>query len=108
LSNSKEQADSNEEMEEDEESDISKMQNSNIGLRSGISNGNESNVSQKESDVPATLMASGMLRSSSTNDVLTSNTVKDEVTRNLMMSWYWAGYYTGFQEGQQQAVKEKP
>lgn len=25
--------------------------------------------------------------------------VADETMRNLMMSWYWAGYYTGLQEG---------
>jgi hypothetical protein len=31
------------------------------------------------------------------------NSVKDENVRNLMMSWYWAGYYTGFHEGQQSA-----
>ncbi|KAF8544054.1 hypothetical protein BDD12DRAFT_873788 [Trichophaea hybrida] len=26
----------------------------------------------------------------------------DESMRNLMMAWYWAGYYTGLQEGQKQ------
>ena len=30
--------------------------------------------------------------------VLTEDTA-DENLRNLMMSWYWAGYYTGLQEG---------
>ncbi|MCJ1452655.1 hypothetical protein MMC28_002998 [Mycoblastus sanguinarius] len=30
--------------------------------------------------------------------------VKDEALKNLMMSWYYAGYYTGLYEGQQQAV----
>jgi len=24
----------------------------------------------------------------------------DEALKNLMMSWYWAGYYTGLYEGQ--------
>ncbi|MCJ1290486.1 hypothetical protein MMC34_002024 [Xylographa carneopallida] len=28
---------------------------------------------------------------------------QDEAQKNLMMSWYWAGYYTGFHEGQKQA-----
>ena len=28
--------------------------------------------------------------------------VKDEALKNLMMSWYYAGYYTGLYEGQQQ------
>jgi hypothetical protein len=27
--------------------------------------------------------------------------VKDEALKSLMMSWYWAGYYTGLYEGQQ-------
>jgi len=27
----------------------------------------------------------------------------DEALKNLMMSWYYAGYYTGLHEGQQKA-----
>ena len=34
--------------------------------------------------------------------LLTSCAVKDEALKNLMMSWYYAGYYTGLYEGQQQ------
>lgn len=34
--------------------------------------------------------------------LLTSCAVKDESLKNLMMSWYYAGYYTGMYEGQQQ------
>lgn len=34
--------------------------------------------------------------------LLTNCVVKDEALRNLMMSWYYAGYYTGLYEGQQQ------
>ncbi|KAL6158521.1 hypothetical protein ACJBU6_02633 [Exserohilum turcicum] len=30
-------------------------------------------------------------------------TVKDENLKNMMMSWYYAGYYTGLHAGQQQA-----
>jgi hypothetical protein len=30
-------------------------------------------------------------------------TVQDEGLKNLMMSWYYAGYYTGLLEGQQKA-----
>jgi len=30
-------------------------------------------------------------------------TVQDEGLKNLMMSWYYAGYYTGLFEGQQKA-----
>ncbi|KAF4766014.1 hypothetical protein N7455_005786 [Penicillium solitum] len=29
--------------------------------------------------------------------------IQDESLKNLMMSWYYAGYYTGLHEGQQQA-----
>jgi hypothetical protein len=28
--------------------------------------------------------------------------VKDENLKNIMMSWYYAGYYTGLHAGQQQ------
>jgi len=31
------------------------------------------------------------------------STVKDESTKNLMMAWYWAGYYTGFNDGEKSA-----
>ncbi|GAB7334989.1 hypothetical protein MBLNU13_g06857t1 [Cladosporium sp. NU13] len=31
------------------------------------------------------------------------NSVQDEGLKNLMMSWYYAGYYTGLLEGQQKA-----
>ncbi|KAJ5373499.1 hypothetical protein N7517_005505 [Penicillium concentricum] len=33
--------------------------------------------------------------------------VQDESLKNLMMSWYYAGYYTGLHEGQQQASGDK-
>lgn len=34
---------------------------------------------------------------------LTIPAVQDEGLKNLMMSWYYAGYYTGLLEGQQKA-----
>jgi molybdopterin-biosynthesis enzyme MoeA-like protein len=34
---------------------------------------------------------------------LTTPPVQDEGMKNLMMSWYYAGYYTGLLEGQQKA-----
>lgn len=34
--------------------------------------------------------------------------VKDEALKNLMMSWYYAGYYTGLYEGQQQVENTLP
>ncbi|KXG52290.1 Survival motor neuron [Penicillium griseofulvum] len=33
--------------------------------------------------------------------------VQDESLKNLMISWYYAGYYTGLHEGQQQASRDK-
>ncbi|PBP21687.1 putative Survival motor neuron-like protein 1 [Diplocarpon rosae] len=33
--------------------------------------------------------------------------VKDEGLKNLLMSWYYAGYYTGLYEGQKQADGDK-
>lgn len=32
--------------------------------------------------------------------------VQDEGLKNLMMSWYFAGYYTGLYEGQQRANQD--
>jgi hypothetical protein len=37
------------------------------------------------------------------NSLLTMTAVQDEGLKNLMMSWYYAGYYTGLLEGQQKA-----
>lgn len=34
--------------------------------------------------------------------VLQLHVVKDEGLKSLLMSWYYAGYYTGLYEGQQQ------
>lgn len=34
--------------------------------------------------------------------------VKDENLKNAMMSWYYAGYYTGLAAGQQTAPDEAP
>ncbi|RJE25539.1 hypothetical protein PHISCL_02151 [Aspergillus sclerotialis] len=33
--------------------------------------------------------------------------IQDEGLKNLMMSWYFAGYYTGLYEGQQRATQNK-
>ena len=34
-----------------------------------------------------------------------TDTVKDDGLKNLMMSWYYAGYYTGLYEGQRPAME---
>ncbi|MDI1487228.1 MAG: hypothetical protein OHK93_006497 [Ramalina farinacea] len=36
--------------------------------------------------------------------LLILNLVNNDAIKNLMLSWYWAGYYTGLHEGQQQAT----
>lgn len=33
--------------------------------------------------------------------------IQDESLKNLMMSWYYAGYYTGLYEGQQKAIRNQ-
>lgn len=39
-----------------------------------------------------------------TEEFLLMITVRDEGMKNLLMSWYYAGYYTGLHEGQQMAT----
>ena len=56
--------------------------------------------------MPQALLNSGTFRISrcyTQNLVLTWNAVKDDGLKNIMMSWYYAGYYTGLYEGQQKA-----
>ena len=36
--------------------------------------------------------------------MLILDSVNNDAIKNLMLSWYWAGYYTGLHEGQQQAT----
>ena len=33
--------------------------------------------------------------------------VQDEGLKNLLMAWYYAGYYTGLIEGKQQGIAKK-
>ncbi|KAJ5787352.1 Survival motor neuron [Penicillium paradoxum] len=51
--------------------------------------------SQPEASKPATQMPHPIMA-----------TVQDESLKNLMMSWYYAGYYTGLHEGQQQSNRK--
>jgi molybdopterin-biosynthesis enzyme MoeA-like protein len=58
------------------------------------------------SAMPQALLNTGTFQSkdaASENDRLTMIAVQDEGMKNLMMSWYYAGYYTGLLEGQQKA-----
>ncbi|MCJ1473075.1 hypothetical protein MMC13_001725 [Lambiella insularis] len=52
---------------------------------------------------PHETQASGTLQDASAIPQGTiSASTQDEALKSLMMSWYWAGYYTGFYEGQKQ------
>jgi len=53
--------------------------------------------------VPQALFAAGKLWQCRWTPLLTDRLVQDENMKSLMMSWYYAGYYTGLQEGQQTA-----
>ncbi|KAK2748739.1 hypothetical protein FQN57_000320 [Myotisia sp. PD_48] len=47
-----------------------------------------------------------MLSGADASHPITSG-IQDERLKSLMMSWYFAGYYTGLYEGQQQAAAKK-
>ena len=59
-------------------------------------------------DMPQTVLGGGKLPT--IEAVLVRLTVRvdhagqDEGLKNLMMAWYYAGYYTGLYEGQQKAA----
>ncbi len=40
--------------------------------------------------------------------ILIGGVVQDEGLKNLMMSWYYAGYYTGLYEGRKQSELAGP
>lgn len=52
----------------------------------------------------ASLASAGELQSQSCQDVLGS--IQDQATRDLVTSWYYAGYYTGYFEGQRNAASK--
>jgi hypothetical protein len=55
-------------------------------------------------NIPQALI--GMSKFSQANPVVESSnelTAQDENIKNIMMSWYYAGYYTGLYDGQQKA-----
>ena len=58
-----------------------------------------SNAQNQQSAVPSNVTDFGHAPVAPPQVLL--NSIKDENVRNLMMSWYWAGYYTGLHEGQQ-------
>ncbi|GAB7355038.1 hypothetical protein MBLNU459_g5638t1 [Dothideomycetes sp. NU459] len=66
------------------------------------------NASLSSSSEPVKSSAVGTQPSMASKNLATMpqalmNTVHDEGLKNLMMAWYYAGYYTGLHEGQQTA-----
>lgn len=55
--------------------------------------------------MPQALLSTGMLPQAfpKARNFTNTHTVQDQNVQNLMMSWYYAGYYTGLYEGQQKA-----
>ncbi|MCJ1283410.1 hypothetical protein MMC26_002738 [Xylographa opegraphella] len=69
---------------------------------------------KEHEEMPSTKPRIPIRRPDTTSPQLTQNlssipegviaaSTQEEAQKNLMMSWYWAGYYTGFYEGQKQA-----
>lgn len=54
--------------------------------------------------MPQALMNTGVFLSNNSCSGTDIFKVQDEGLKNLMMSWYYAGYYTGLYEGQQKAL----
>jgi hypothetical protein len=54
--------------------------------------------------LPASLLNSGVLQ---VPNLMTCShlAVPDGSVRNIMVAWYWAGYYTGLHEGKNQPAK---
>ncbi|KAK3075288.1 hypothetical protein LTR53_001566 [Teratosphaeriaceae sp. CCFEE 6253] len=58
-------------------------------------------ISRAQQDVHSVGPAAGMPQ-------ILMNSLQDEGLKNIMMSWYYAGYYTGLYEGQQKAYTSPP
>lgn len=56
--------------------------------------------------LPHSLLSSGKNYSFESQPDSNNTAGQDENLKTLMMSWYYAGYYTGFHEGQQKAVAD--
>ncbi|CAG5182091.1 uncharacterized protein ALTATR162_LOCUS9987 [Alternaria atra] len=63
-------------------------------------------IQSPRAEAPPVPHAAGTLTDAMPQAIL--GTVQDENMKNMMMSWYYAGYYTGLHAGQQQAPKEPP
>ncbi|RYN23539.1 hypothetical protein AA0113_g5211 [Alternaria arborescens] len=71
-----------------------------------LSGEQEPQIQLPRAEAPPVPHAAGSLAGAMPQAIL--GTVQDENMKNIMMSWYYAGYYTGLHAGQQQALKEPP
>ncbi|KAH6875371.1 hypothetical protein BKA58DRAFT_119862 [Alternaria rosae] len=71
-----------------------------------LSGQQEPQIQSPSAAAPPVPHAAGTLTDAMPQAIL--GTVQDENMKNIMMSWYYAGYYTGLHAGQQQARKEPP
>ncbi|KAI4629247.1 uncharacterized protein J4E87_003509 [Alternaria ethzedia] len=71
-----------------------------------LSGKQEPQIQSPSAEAPPVPHAAGTLADVMPQAIL--GTVQDENMKNIMMSWYYAGYYTGLHAGQQQARKEPP
>ncbi|KAK1139583.1 hypothetical protein N8T08_000656 [Aspergillus melleus] len=85
--------------------DVSEAAQPPIGESSKSSNGAQ-NASFETQSTEANPLASGTSLGAAMPHAALSQ-VQDEGLKNLMMSWYFAGYYTGLYEGQQRANQNK-
>ncbi|KAK5127502.1 hypothetical protein LTR85_006841 [Meristemomyces frigidus] len=88
---------------DDEASEAVKLEQANEAeLQPPMTNGDALRTEpQKPAETGAEIPRAHFAPAMMSNALL--NTVQDEGLKNLMMSWYYAGYYTGLYEGQQKA-----
>jgi hypothetical protein len=72
-------------------------------LSSDTSNVQETKPTGTVAGMPDVIFNSGQLANMTYFDVALIGLVKDDSVKNLMMAWYWAGYYTGYHEGEKAA-----
>ena len=63
----------------------------------------EADARDEAENLPNGLLGTGRYQCITPNRSLTNLSGQDKALKNLMMSWYYAGYYTGLHQGQQQA-----
>ncbi|KAL1797349.1 hypothetical protein ACET3X_003955 [Alternaria dauci] len=69
-----------------------------------LSGQQEAQIQSPRTEAPPVSHAAASLADAMPQAIL--GTVQDENMKNVIMSWYYAGYYTGLHAGQQQALRE--